>query len=558
MKVTDYIVNFIIDKNIKDVFGYPGGMVTHLIESIRLKSDKLNNHLLYHEQALAFAGCSYTELTKKPTICYATSGPGATNLITGIANAYFDSLPVIFITGQVNRNESSREMSLKQRGFQETDIVSMVKGITKFAVYCDDENKIPEILSKAYDIAMTDRKGPVLLDIPMDVQRSDIQVLRCPSLKEQTEKEIKLPDFTNYRRPVLLLGNALKLNTNLEYVRKVIHKLNIPVVTSMISFDILPRHDDLNYGFIGAYGNRYSNFILAKADLVICIGTRLDIRQVGINRENFAPNAQIVRFDIDDTELSYIIREDDIKICCPCEKALHCLESVSFDSSEWKRVCREIKQKLLNVDSKTKVEDIFDFINKVLPNDAIVTTDVGQNQVWVAQFLNNVDNFVLFSGNLGSMGYSLPSSIGAAYACPEKTVISFNGDGGIQMNIQELQTIFRDKLNIKIFIFNNHALGMIRHFQEMYFQSKYLSTTENDGFTVPNFAKIASAYAIPSKRILKYEDILKIDLSKEGPELIEIDMPFDTYVFPKLRFGCPNQDQDPPIDRELYNYLMSL
>ena len=559
MKVTDYIVDYIIKKNIKDVFGYPGGMVTHLIESIRQRKDVLNNHLLYHEQAVAFAGCSYAELKKSPTVCYATSGPGATNLITGIANAFFDSLPVIFITGQVNRNESSRNMALKQRGFQETDIVSMVKGITKFSLYCDNEKEIPQIFNKAYNIAMSGRKGPVLLDMPMDVQRADIQGLFINDSSELNMKNvINLPDISKFKRPVILLGNAVKLNLDLNYVREVLHKINLPVVTSMISFDILPKDDPLNFGFLGAYGQRYANFILAKADLVISIGSRLDIRQVGINRENFASNAKILRFDIDDSEFTYPIRDSDINIKCSCNEVFRSLEKYHFNLNGWISVCDEIKNKLESFDEKTQVQEIFEKINTILPSDAIITTDVGQNQVWVAQFLRNINNFVLFSGNLGSMGYSLPSSIGAAYAFPEKTIICFNGDGGFQMNIQELQTIFRDKLNVKIIIFNNRALGMIRHFQEMYFNSNYLSTTENDGFTVPSFSKIANAYGIPSKYIEDYSDLLKCDLSLPGPELIEINMPFDTYVFPKLRFGCPNQDQEPLIDRNLYNYLMNL
>lgn len=560
MKVTDYIVDFIINNGIKDIFGYPGGMVTNLIESIRRKNILLHNHLLYNEQSVAFAACAYSELTKLPAICYATSGPGATNLITGIANAYFDSLPVIFITGQVNRNESSRNMNIKQRGFQETDIVSMVSKITKMAFYCDKETEIPSILEKAFLTAMSGRKGPVLLDIPMDVQKAEIDYVTSNKVNLIANHfDVSIPNLSKYKRPVILLGNAVKLNLDIDKVRKLLRKINLPVITSMIAFDILPKHDVLNFGFIGAYGDRYSNFIMAKADLIISIGSRLDIRQVGINRKLFAPQAKVLRFDIDESELEYKIRNDDIAIKCDCGDALEIISNAVFDDvRNWLDVCKEIKSKLINVDEKNKPQTIFEYLSKIIPSDSIISTDVGQNQVWVAQYFENRDNFVLFSGNLGSMGYSLPASIGAAYAFPNRTIISFNGDGGLQMNIQELETIFRDNLNVKIFVFNNHALGMIRHFQEMYFDSQYLATTEHDGFSVPSFVKIAQAYGIKSKLIKNYSDLMKISLLSYGPELIEIDMPFDTYVVPKLRFGSPNQDQEPLLDRALYNYLMKL
>lgn len=566
MKVSDYIVEFFIKKGINDVFGYPGGMVTHLMDSLFRYKNEIRTHTCYHEQAAAFEACAYAQVSNSVGVAYATSGPGATNLITGICNAYFDSIPVIFITGQVNTSESKEKYKIRQRGFQETDIVQMVQEVTKYAVYVDDVKKVEYYLDKAYQIALSGRRGPVLLDIPMDIQRGDIELNDNETFVRDSEKRIKgnysfiSDNLINASRPCIILGAALK-NIDKELINSFVKHMNIPVVTSMIAMDLLTHEDILNYGFIGAYGGRVGNFIVAKSDCILSLGSRLDVRQTGGNRENFAPNAKIIRVDIDKYELEYKVHQDEIDIQADASEVIEFLLD-SYKSSEdrhasWRRVGREIFEKLNDMDEMNG-NRIIKNISRFIPSDAVITTDVGQNQVWVAQSFSVKDGQkILFSGGHGTMGYSLPAAIGAFYAS-QRPVFSFNGDGGFQMNLQELEYIARERIPIKLFVFNNYALGMIRHFQEMYFEGNYTQTLCGTGYDAPDFKKIADAYGIEYKSVENIEDIPENIIKSGEPALIEIILRENTYVYPKLEFGKPNQDQEPLLNRKLYDDLMAL
>lgn len=566
MKVSDYIVQFLIEKEIKDVFGYPGGMVTHLMDSFSKYEEKIHAHVCYHEQAASFEACAYAQASNKVGVAYATSGPGATNMITGICNAYFDSIPVIFITGQVNTFESKSAYGVRQRGFQETNIVEMVKDVTKYAVYVDDANDIKYYLEKAYDIAISGRKGPVLLDIPMNIQRSEIEPDAVKVYEKDTGKVLK-EDYSlitdmlmQAKRPCMVLGAALKGIDKAKIERFVAH-MGIPSVTSMIAVDLLSHDNTLNYGFIGAYGSRTANFVVAKSDLVFVLGSRMDVRQVGGKRANFAPDAKILRVDIDKNELAYQIRDDQIDIHADAMDVINYLEeNYHKDSSkreEWYQVCNEIAKRLHGLDDR-QYNVYVEKISRYIPDGAVITTDVGQNQVWVAQsFRVKKGQKILFSGGHGAMGYSLPAAIGAYYATGQ-TVISFNGDGGIQMNIQELEFIRREKLPVKVIVFNNYALGMIRHFQEMYFESNYTQTVNGMGYDTPDFEQIAKSYDMAYISYKDVNDVTDDFLRAEGPVLIEIKLCEDTYVYPKLEFGKPNQNQEPLLDSELYEELMEM
>lgn len=562
MKVSDYIVEYLIKKNVKHVFGYPGGMVTHLMDSFSKYGSQISAHLTYHEQGAAFAACGYAQASGNIGVAYATSGPGATNLITGICDAYFDSIPVLFITGQVNTFESKDGLKIRQRGFQETDIVSMVSMVTKYAHKVEDACKIKWYLDFAYNQTMSGRKGPVLLDIPMNIFRSDVNIDSLENYIpedgcEMVDVSVIEECIKNSKRPVLVLGNGIKQSDSKNELLKFIHKTNIPVVSTMLAVDVAPEN---SYGFIGAYGSRAANFIVAKSDLVITFGARCDVRQVGAKRENFAPSAKLIRIDVDKDELDYRVHEDDICINGDIKAVLSALNERNVfykNEKSWNKLCNVICESLENLDDKYP-NKLIKALSAYISEDAIITTDVGQNQVWVAQSLNvKSKQRVFFSGGHGAMGYSLPAAIGCALATG-KTVYSFNGDGGIQMNIQELQTIVREKLPIKIIVFNNYALGMIRHFQEMYFNHNYYQTTPQKGYTVPSFIKIFEAYGIRTKEINTLDDIKEDIFSIDGPELIEINIKEPTYVFPKLEFGKPNQDQEPLLDRCLYNKLMEM
>lgn len=568
MKAADFIVEYLIKQGITDVFGYPGGMVTHLMESFRRYGERICAHNCCHEQGAAFEACGYAQVKGTPGAAYATSGPGAVNLLTGICNAWFDSLPVIFITGQVNRNESCLGMGIRQRGFQETDIVSMAEKVTKFAVRVDDPEALPVLMHKAWQASMSGRKGPVLLDIPMDIFRADISA-------DDTVFEDDIPEsassadiagacglFMNSSRPCILAGAALKNDKCRAVLRRLADLFNIPVVTSMVAIDLLPHDHRCNFGFIGAYGGRTANFIAAKADCVLSLGSRLDIRQVGASRSGFAPVARLIRVDIDAAELEYSVRDDEIDVCADAADVLdyltNCAAAANPAWSGWMKVCGEIRDSLAGLDDQD-TDECMRNVSRFIPGGTVITADVGQNQVWTAQsFLNKEGQKILFSGGMGAMGYSLPAAIGACIAAGKRLTVSINGDGGIQMNIQELELAAREHLPLKIIVFNNHALGMIRHFQEMYFESNYTLTTEESGYSAPDFEKIAAAYGL---KYYFYDSASGIDgsfMEDDEPALVELDINYPTYVKPKLRFGQPNQDQEPLIDRKLYEYLMNL
>lgn len=567
--VSDYIVEFLIAKGVGDVFGYPGGMVTQLMESFRTHASQIRSHVSYHEQAAAFAACGYAQVTGDLGVAYATSGPGATNLVTGICNAYFDSIPCLFITGQVNTNECKQGYGIRQRGFQETEIVPMISGVTKYAARIQDPLQIREYMEDAYEAAISGRPGPVLLDIPMDVMRGSIDIDNLPkykrtldSLKDDNQWIKMFRDVVEKaRKPVILFGNGIKTAHCQESSRKTVEQFSIPIVTSMLAVDVFGQQNNY-FGFIGAYGARAANFIVAKADLVITVGSRMDIRQVGATRVDFAPNAKIVRFDIDANEFEYPVHEKELQIKTSIREALSALQKMndvfSHDYKTWFQICHYIKDKLEGVDDSYP-NRIMHRLAKATTDIETIAVDVGQNQVWAAQsFSCGRNQSIIFSGGHGAMGYALPAAIGACYGKKRKPVLCVAGDGGMQMNIQELQWIAREQLPVKIVVMNNGALGMIRHFQELYYEGKYFQTKRAGGYTSPCFCKIAEAYAISACQITDIGQLSSSLFAGDKPLLVEIMLPEDTYIYPKLEFGKPNQDQSPLLDRELYDELMGL
>lgn len=571
MKVSECIVEFLIEKGIKDVFGYPGGMVTHLMDAFYKHRDEIQAHVNYHEQASSFCACG-NSISGKPGVAYATSGPGATNLITGICNAFYDSTPTIFLTGQVNTYESKGELSVRQKGFQETDIVPMVSGVTKYATLIKDAKEIRYHLEKAYFLCSQGRPGPVLLDIPMNIQREEVEWEQLSSYQEEIEMAYDIEEKANFivsslkraERPCFLVGAGIRDSGVLGEFRELIDQLYIPVITSMVGIDVLPTCNRKKYGFIGAYGDRTANFILAKCDLVVTMGTRLDGRQISLNGKTLKKETALIRIDIDEGEIQNTVKENETKIVADLKMLIpHLRDGVLKDSivrsEKWLSTCNAIKEQLVDVDSQS-ANYIVKKISKVIPDNTVICTDVGQNQVWVAQsFEIKPNQRLLFSGGHGAMGFSLPAAIGAYYAC-KQPVVSFNGDGGIQMNLQELQFIAREKIPIKIIILNNKSLGMIRHFQGMYFDSIYTQTKENWGYLAPDFRKIAMAFDLDYVKIQKLEDVEneKSLLINAFPAIMEISLEEDTFLFPKLAMGRPNYDQDPLLSRELLEKIMEL
>lgn len=569
VKVTDYIISFLIEKGVTDLFGYPGGVICHLMDSALKMEGRINNRGTYHEQGAAFAACGYAQSTGKVGVAYATSGPGATNLITGIANAYFDSIPVLFITGQVDTYAAKGEMGIRQRGFQETDIVSMTSCITKYCVNVDSPEKIKYCMEKAYWFATEGNPGPVVLDIPADVQRAEVDLetlegyLPEGGKTDETEQALEAieTEIEKSERPCLLIGNGVKLSGQKENVRKLAEILGIPVVFSMPAFDILPYDHPLNLGFIGANGQRYANFVLGKSDLIISMGSRLDLKQVGNNRMQFCEKAALIRIDIDAEAFSYKVHEDEIGIREDLHKIIPALiERTKLwknDYTDWHQICRKIKERLTGIDDQI-YNRIIERFGMHIPEDSKITLDVGQNQLWAVQSLRiKQKQDVYMSGGHGAMGYSLPAAIGVHYGS-KKQVFCFNGDGGIQMNLQELQFVKREKLPIKIIIINNYALGMIRGFQEANFEKRYFYTTKESGYIAPDFEKLAYAYDLPYSKIASVEEADQFRFKDDRAEIIEISLPMETTLIPNFGRNGLIQDQRPYIDREVFEELMEL
>lgn len=575
MKASDYIVDFIAKQKVAHVFEVIGGMTTHLLDSIAKRED-MTCVTVHHEQAGAFAAEGYARVNGYLGVTMATSGPGATNLITGIGSAYFDSIPCLYITGQVNTYEYKFDAPVRQIGFQETDVVSIVKPITKYAAMITNANNIRYELEKAVYIAQSGRPGPVLIDIPMNIQRADIEPDKQESFFDSKEyKELSKPLISNLseldkvvellnkaQRPLILAGGGIRSGNAANELREFVTKTNIPVVSSLMGLDAIAHNNPTFVGMIGSYGNRYANITLANTDLLIVLGSRLDTRQTGTRPDTFARAAKIVHVDIDTNELNRKIKAT-IAIKATVKDFLSELNKkiTGYDDSKiksWKEYIANLKNKYPSYAAPANNNEMFTpnyfmhLLSSKLKGDEIIALDVGQHQMWAAQSLEIKGNQrVLISGGMGSMGFALPAGIGAAIMKPDSPIIIIAGDGGFQMNIQELQTIVRNKINIKIFVMNNHSLGMVRQFQTMYFDSRYQSTIS--GYSCPDFNKISEAYGIKAYSInttSDIENVLSQALSNNEPAFINVNVDMFTDVEPKLVVNKPIEDLSPLLSRE--------
>ncbi|WP_298846579.1 thiamine pyrophosphate-binding protein [Clostridium sp.] len=572
MKLSDYIVQFLKDNGVTTVFGYQGGAITHFVDSV-YKADGIKFISNYHEQASAFAAEGYARVSGNIGVCTATSGPGATNLITGIGSAFFDSIPCLYITGQVNTYEYKRSKDIRQEGFQETDIVSIIEPITKYAVMITDSKKIKFYLEKAIYLAKEGRSGPVLLDLPMDMQRAEINPEELISFYESDEYGLIINDkvdlrdvnelielIKNSKRPMILAGGGIRLANASENIEKLIEITGIPVACTLMGIDCINHNHACYVGYMGSYGNRYSNLAVANCDLLIVLGSRLTSRQTSSITDSFAREAKIVHVDIDKNELNIKVKEV-LSIKCDLNLFISELNNslskfdYKFDFTSWIDKINNYKTMYPSYEyhKDTNEIDPNEFMNKIsemLHPNSIICLDIGQNQIWASQSLKlKKSQRLLNAGGMGPMGFGLPAAIGAWYARSNYKVVTITGDGGIQMNIQELQTIAREKIPIKIIIMNNKALGMIRHFQEMYFESNYYGTIE--GYSAANFMKISEAYGIKLLKISNESQMneLKEKLNDDQSYVIEVELKNITYVVPKLGMGRPIEDQEPLLGR---------
>ena len=563
MKVSDYINSFLKKNEVKFIFEMSGGMIAHILDSIYQKNE-IKIVSMKHEQSAAFAADAVGRLTGRPGVAMATSGPGATNLITGIGSSYFDSSPTMFITGQVNRNELKKNRKIRQLGFQETDIVSIIKPITKKAFRANNAKNVPNLLEKAYEISVSGRPGPVLLDLPMDIQSTQIKMSKVKKVLIKSKKFYKknllkklLLDLQNSKKPIVLVGGGIHSSYSLDLFREFIQIIKIPVVNSLMAVDALSYYDPLRVGFIGSYGNRWANITLSNSDFVLVLGSRLDVRQTGSQVKEFKGNKTIYHVDCEKGEIN-----NRISGCVVVNSTLQSfLTSIikyigkkEFQTrKDWIDEINYLKNLFPDYKENSKISGInpnnfMHKLSKFSKKASVIVSDVGQHQMWAAQSLELRKNQrFLTSGGMGSMGFGLPASIGAAFTKSPSPIVLIAGDGGFQSNIQELQTVAHHNLPIKIVILNNRCHGMVRQFQEKLFDKRYQSTLW--GYSAPNFEKIALSYGIKAKTIKTESEIEKalewLWKQPKDPQLLQVMIDTFTNAYPKMVFGLPNYKMEP-------------
>ena len=570
MKVSDFIADFLVRKGIKSVFELSGGMITHILDSINQTTD-VNIISMHHEQAAAFAAEGYARITGVPGVALATSGPGATNLLTGIGSCYFDSTPAIFITGQVNRHELKGDRGIRQLGFQETDIISMAIPITKACYQINNPDDIPSVFEEAYKVSLEGRPGPVLIDIPMDVQRAQISS-DIPELKKELINEIDesvlqnlIADIKKAKKPLVLAGRGIRASNTQTIFEEFIDHIKLPVITTLLGLDTISFKDTQRVGFIGSYGNRWANIAFGECDLLIVLGSRLDIRQTGADTK-FIENRKIYHIDCEPAEIN-----NRVQGCIPIISDLNDFfkqfktlanQSIFELPLDWMEHIHILKQTWPDTKELNTVginpNKFMHQLSKASLKAKAYLADVGSHQMWAAQSLElSQGQHFLTSGGMGAMGFSLPASIGACIALNKQPVVVLIGDGCMQINIQELQTIVRNKLPVKIIVLNNKTLGMIRQFQDSYFESRYQSTYW--GYDAPDFTKVATAYGINAKTIEASEDIeeavqwLWNEELESQPQLLQVMIDPHTNTYPKIAFGRPITEMEPfakPIEME--------
>jgi acetolactate synthase-1/2/3 large subunit len=571
MKVADYIAEYLAEKRVPAVFELVGGMITFLIDSIHCDGrTKLVS--MHHEQGAAFAAEGAARISGIPGVAMATSGPGATNLLTGIGSCYFDSTPAVFITGQVNRFEQKGSSTVRQLGFQETDIVRMVQPIVKRSWAVDDPDQIPAILDEAFRTATSGRPGPVLIDIPMDVQRAQIDPPPMHAPK-QTVAEM-LPSMTDAdallirdallsaKKPLILAGGGIRAAGIADLFLKLVGIASIPVVHSLMGVDALPWDHVLNAGLIGSYGNRWSNLAISESDLLLVLGSRLDVRQTGSDTDNFKGDRQIFHVDCDEAEINNRVKgcHAVVSHLAPgIAKLIDVLTPVAGQlgkhSETWLSAITSLRSEWPDIQELKNIEGINPnrFMHQLARANcdaSAYVVDVGQHQMWAAQSLEIQHNQrFLTSGGMGSMGFALPAAIGAAISQPGQPVVMIAGDGSFQCNIQELQTVVRHALPLRMVVLNNQCLGMVRQFQQSYFAGRYQSTLW--GYSAPDFSALATSYGIPSKTIADSKEVEEavswLTHCGVGPSLLQVMISPSANAYPKLAFGKGMASMEPVV-----------
>lgn len=504
------IIESLKKEGVDTIFGYPGGTVLPIFDE--LYDASIRFILTGHEQGSAHMADGYARATGRVGVCIATSGPGATNLVTGIATAYMDSVPMVALTGQVPRKMIGND------AFQEAPITEITKSITKHNFLVQDANELPEIIKSAFHIAFSGRPGPVLIDLPKDVQMGEMSFSYPSKLNLKSYKPVlkghigqinKACQFiAKAKKPVIYIGGGVIISGAHQLVLKLAEKTKIPVTMTLLGLGGFPSAHPLSLDMLGMHGTRYANYAIMESDLIIAIGARFDDRVTG-KTESFAPHAKIIHIDIDPTSISKSVGVD-IPIVGDAKEVLkELIPNVKApDTSDWLKKINGWKKKYpltYKKDNKLRPQYIIEEIYDLTKGKAIIATEVGQNQMWAAQFYKySAPKTFLSSGGLGTMGYGFPAAIGAKLGCPDKIVFDIAGDGSIQMNIQELITAVSYKIPVKIAILNNSYLGMVRQWQELFYKRRYSAT---DLKRNPDFVKLAEAYGALGIRVNKKKDV---------------------------------------------------
>jgi len=536
MNLSDYIISFICKQKTDVAFVITGVAIARLIDSFRHFSEKIKYVSVNHEQAAAMAAEAYARTTGKLGVAIGTSGPGATNLITGIAGAWYDCIPSLYIVGQVRSTELKGESAILQKGFQEIDIISMVKPITKYATQITNSDDICYEMEKALYYATSGRPGPVLIDLPMDIQKANIDLSNLKRFQpEHIHSEVSelfnrsMAMIKNSKKPLIIAGGGIKHAGVVKEFREFINKTKIPVVFSFAGLDALPHNHLSHVGVLGQYGHAGANQLSQKADLIITLGARFTKKMIGDNTDRFASKAKAIAVNIDLGELRDGEKQLDLAIPADIKDFLAHHKDFQYETSkEWKLEAQKAKNKWKNKKGNGNFVNPYEFIDHLtecMADKSIVIPDVGQNVVTTVQGIRLKENQQIFSSWANSpMGYSLPASMGAKLGNPDKEVICIIGDGGIQMNLQELQTISTNAIGVKIFLLNNNGYVTIQEFQDKELGGRYEASDLKHGYSHPSFKKLCSAFDIPYRIIKTRDDFYKIKetLETDGPILCEI------------------------------------
>lgn len=547
MKLTgaQIICESLVREGVDTIFGYPGGSVIKLYDT--LMDYPIHHVLVRHEQAAAHAADGYARVSGKVGVCFATSGPGATNLVTGIATAYMDSSPIVAVTGQVSTNLLGRD------AFQEADVIGITMPITKHSYLVTDVRDLPRVMREAFIIARSGRPGPVLIDVPKDVQAAEtefdypeeIQLPGYnPSLEGHPHQIERAAEMINAaKRPLILAGHGVILSGAEDELRALAERANIPIITTLLGIGAIPETHRLSLGMVGMHGGKHANLAVQGADLLIVLGARFSDRVTG-NVATFAPNAKIIHVDIDPAEIGKNVKPDlfivgDLKVVL--HQLIPMVEprlAVEWITDLLKRRHQFQDAKALHpADGKLTSPMVFREIWRATGGQAIMVSDVGQNQMWEAQYyFHDRRRGLVTSGGLGTMGFALPAAIGAQAAAPDATVWATVGDGGIQMTMPQLGTVVQEKYPIKIAILNNGYLGMVRQWQELFFERRYAHTP----ISSPDYLKIAEAYGIPAKRMTGPGDLsttIQEAMQIAGPVLLEFVVEQEDNVYPMVPAG---------------------